>query len=242
MIHLILALIFSFFGLLIYLFPNLIAGYNTMSKEQKENINVATLKKSYLIATLILAGSFALGGSFELAGIEFSFWYYFSFIVLYILSLIIIGHYCDHNPVKDTGKHTKRLVISIFVILSGTFLIAFAILHNLKDTTYYFENNKLVIEGLYGKKVDLQDIHTINYVEEYPMIVQKTNGLSAGKTRKGFFLLDDWGKCLLFVSNHKEGIVTIQLNNNKKILINFKSQQKTKEFYEQLKHYWQHQY
>ena len=52
-------LFFILIGILVYLYPNLLAGYNTMSKEEKKKVKIKTIKKivsiSFIAYGLFLA-------------------------------------------------------------------------------------------------------------------------------------------------------------------------------------------
>lgn len=50
-------LLFIIMGVLIYFFPNLIAGYNTMSKEDKKKVDIKGLSK-FMRNSFIIFGAF----------------------------------------------------------------------------------------------------------------------------------------------------------------------------------------
>ncbi len=56
-------ILFVILGVLCYFFPMLIAGYNTLSKEEKKKVDLPRLKKTMLVG-LSLIGVLGLGFSF----------------------------------------------------------------------------------------------------------------------------------------------------------------------------------
>lgn len=87
-----LAVMFMLLGFMVYKFPNLIAGYNTMSEEDKAKVDVTGLKKwtrnvLVIIGVLLLISNY-LSHYFDGKNFEN---YVFYFIIIVGVVILIVG-------------------------------------------------------------------------------------------------------------------------------------------------------
>jgi Domain of unknown function (DUF3784) len=93
---------FILLGLLVKRFPNLIAGYNTMSKEQQKNVDVIGLS-THLRNSFILIGFLIIIEDFICRILEFNKIIHFIMpitVTLFLPYLIIKAQRYDHNKLK----------------------------------------------------------------------------------------------------------------------------------------------
>jgi len=86
-----LAFFFMILGILVYRFPNLLAGYNTMSKEEKAKVDVDGLKKwsrnvFVIIGFLLILGNYI---SHSLANPNYADYPLYVIVVVGLVILII---------------------------------------------------------------------------------------------------------------------------------------------------------
>lgn len=88
-------------GVLVKRFPILIAGYNTMSKEEKMNVDVKGLS-AFMCYSLVGMGTVSVLAYYICLGLGHADWasYCLFLPILYIPYLIVKANKFDHNPPK----------------------------------------------------------------------------------------------------------------------------------------------
>jgi hypothetical protein len=87
-------------GILVKIFPNLIAGYNTMSEKQKENVDIKGLS-SFMRNGLVVIGLIVIGSYFLFRRIGVSEGEYVliptGLLIIGAIILVIFAQRYDHN-------------------------------------------------------------------------------------------------------------------------------------------------
>lgn len=120
-----LGLFFIGLGFLVKAVPDLIAGYNTMSKEQKANVDILGLS-TFMRNVLIVIGLIIIAGNFLLRLLEFPMIAsLLTFIVPFvgIPFLIVKAQKFDHN--KQGSKSKMTYFVFGFVVLFAAGLLYF---------------------------------------------------------------------------------------------------------------------
>ena len=216
-------------GVLVKRFPILIAGYNTMSKEEKRNVDVKGLS-TFMCYSLVGMGAVTLFAYYACLGVGHADWasYCLFLPVLYIPYLIIKANQFDHNPPKKSRKYV--IAISLFTIA----LISVFMIYGMAPATIKVKGDKLVFTGLYGTSRSLGEIASVRLADSLPDITLRLNGMSMGGTNKGWFKLRAGGSCLLFLSSCTRPYIVFTERSGKEIFFNSKSAEITKEIYVEL--------
>ena len=200
-------------GVLVKRFPILIAGYNTMSKEEKENVDVKGLS-TFMCYSLVGMGTVPLLTYYACLGVGHADW----------------ASYCiDHNPPKKSTKYV--VAISVLTIA----VIAAFIAYGMNPATIKIKEDKLIFTGMYGTSRTLEEITGICLIDSLPDIGLRLNGLSIGGISKGWFKLKDGGNCLLLLSSHSKPYIMFKENTGKEIFFNSKNSEITEALYKELK-------
>jgi len=202
-------------GFLTERYPDLIAGYNTMPKEQKKNVDIGKL-------SALLRNGFIVIGSliiicpliFRIAGIE-------EFTLLAILAVILAGTVIilakgrkyDHNPRKNSAL--VWIVLAVIILF-----IAGRISYDFIPTKAVFEEGKVIFTGSYGIELEISDIGSLELTDKIPAASMRTNGTSVGNVNKGMFILGPWGKCRLLLNSGRPPYLVITKKNGEKIIFN----------------------
>ena len=95
-------------GVLVKRFPILIAGYNTMSKEEKMNVDVKGLS-AFMCYSLVGMGTVPVLAYYICLGLGHADWasYCLFLPILYIPYLIVKANKFDHNPPKKSTKYVS---------------------------------------------------------------------------------------------------------------------------------------
>jgi hypothetical protein len=230
----ILNLIVGFFmvglGFLVKSFPNLIAGYNTMPKDKKKNVDIESL------STFMRNGLIVIGFTI-IIGYYFFKWIGFDLIANQIIPIVTLGGVIfmvlkaqkfDHNEDKKT-KMTYIILGLIIAFVIG--LISYGFI----PSKLIFNNSTIQFTGMYGFEINYSDINDVALVDNIPVIKMRTNGFSFGTVRKGFFNLDKYGKTRLLIHSKNSPYLIISKKSGERTIINFKNKAETEDIYKKIK-------
>lgn len=219
-------------GFLINKSPNLIAGYNTMSKDDKANFDIIGFKQ-VLKSTLIGNGIFIIMGTLIFYFISWDVGKIFVTILPgSILPLYLVYKSKEYYKGKTNKSKNNYLVAAFnFVFLTVTacfFSYAF------KEPQVSITNENVQISGLYGFDIPAKDINSFVITDTLPKILLRTNGLGLGNIKKGNFKLENYGLCKLFLQVSNTPYLKIVYSNDKLVYLNFKDKGKTTQLYNKL--------
>lgn len=224
------ALILIGLGVLVKRFPILIAGYNTMSKEEKQHVDIRGLS-SFMCYSLVGMGAVPLFLYYACLGVGHADWasYCFFLPVLYLPFLIIKANRFDHNPPKKSRKY----VVAISVVIVA--VIAVFMVYGITPANIKVKGDKLVFTGMYGTSRALGEITGIRLSDTLPDITLRLNGFSMGGTNKGWFKLKRGGSCLLYLSSHVRPYIIFTEKSGKEIIFNSKDSEITEMLYREIR-------
>jgi hypothetical protein len=200
----------------------LLAGYNTMSEEERGRFDINGFLKS-LKSILVFVGVTLL--------LLYSLLSYYSledytFIILVIIPILLVPSilYISqkyNNSIVINDEKPKRLffwILGSLTVVLPVLLVIIVLYSGMKETNFEIETNSFIIDGSYGKVIIYEDIIEIRLVEELPEITTKTNGFALGKILKGDFLSEE-GKVYLNVNLNYSPFLQI-VTNNKTLYLN----------------------
>jgi len=229
-LNLIVGLFMIGIGFLVKSAPDLIAGYNTMPKDKKKNVNIEGL------SSFMRNGLIAIGLSIIIG------YYFFKWIGLIMIAnsmifivtlvgatiLVINAQRFDHNR----NKKTKRTYfIPGLVILFVTGLITYGFI----PSKTIFNDKTIRFSGMYGFETKITEIENVELTDNLPLIKLRTNGFSFGSIKKGTFNLDKYGKSRLLINSNTPPFLIISKKNDEKIFINLKNKNDTEMIYTKIK-------
>lgn len=124
------------------------------------------------------------------------------------------------------------------ILASALFIVTMSIFLGNKEPKAKIENNVFELSGIYGYKINIADITSIDTVQVIPPISMRTNGYAFGNRLKGYFRLKDGNTVKLSVHLGSRPYLLIRAKNEYPIYISFKDKQKTVELFRQLKGGW----
>lgn len=205
-------------GFLVTAYPDLISGYNTMTREQKENVNIKAL-------SIFMRNVFIISGLSTIIG------YFFFKLIGYnlisnimVVTPIFVGAFIimisSKKYDKNYVKPWKKYVQNGFIILTTIFVVYQITIGYLPHKTK-ITSNSFIISGKYGTEIMLNDIAEVNISHTIPQITAKTNGYSLNTVCKGYFRLKEYGKCRLFIkSTHGPFLIINDINGLRTIINN----------------------
>lgn len=210
----------------------LISGYNTMSKNQKKNVDIEGLASimgnyMFIIGTLML-----ITGIFTLLGYKSMSTYLYFVIIPVTIILIIKAQKYDHNGDSKKGKKGGTTAI-IGIILVTLLLVSGLLLVGVIESKIVVNPEEIIISGMYKRIIDRDDITVITLQDNIPKVLQKVNGFDFGYTLKGNFELEGIGRGNLYIQENISPYIVIK-TEDRFYIINFKDPQKTKILFEEL--------
>lgn len=218
-------------GLLVRRFPVLIAGYNTMKKEQKANVNIKGLS-AFLCRWFVVMGSLQIVLFYlcRLAGAEDA-----AITVLSIATFVILIYMLVGAQKYDRNKRNAWqlvFIIAFLLVVAGS--VIFNICSDSRAPEITLAGGKLSIGGIYGLDKPVQDIRNISLTYTLPAISYRSNGLAVGPVRKGHFRQKDGKTCTLFLVSDKGPYIRITPTEDETIYLNLETPQATRDKYEEL--------
>jgi hypothetical protein len=219
-------------GFLVKSSPSLIAGYNTMSEEEKKNADIVGLS-TYIRNSLIVMGLSIIAGYYLFKWIGFTVIAESMILIVSLIGVLIMvinAQRFDNNKNK-----TKRAKLTYIILgLAAVFVIGL-FTYGYLPSKADISDNTIKLSGMYGVEMNISDIDNVELSNIIPNIKRRTNGFSSGAIKKGFFNLDRFGKTRLLICSDKSPYLIFTKNNSDKIIINFKNKTETENLFGKMK-------
>ncbi|WP_339715494.1 DUF3784 domain-containing protein [uncultured Kriegella sp.] len=209
----------------------LLSGYNTMSKEQRDKVELKPYLAHFRKFHIFLGLSFMVIAlvlnylSPNIGGI---------FLVVYPILAYSYFMWTSRGYFKNVKSSRTQLKVGM-AILIGTLVFVGAIFYlGYQEDEIIFDKNQITLEGFYGEEIDPSEIQSVKVIEQLPEIKKRTNGFSSGTVHKGYFKLEDGKRVKLILNNEAKPYVMITKNNGEQIYYSSRSKS-NQEIYNQLK-------
>jgi hypothetical protein len=219
----VMGIFFIVLGLLVYKFPMLISGYNTMPKKEREKINIKpVVQKIRLVFGVMGAILIVVPYLFKLMGV--SEWSVFMLIIVTFGGVIIILAWVNLDPemskINKTAYSSKSAKIGIGILIVVVALVFGGIYKTAQPAEIKVTDGKLIISGTYGVDIPLSEITKVEVIDHLPRVIIRTNGLGLGRYSKGYFRLEKYGRSLLFLHSGKPPYLVLATEKNGAVVIN----------------------
>ncbi len=216
---------------------HLISGYNTMSKERQERVDI---KK---VARLIAWMCYGIGAMFlvialiELAGWNVPLEPFFLVLMVFIVGMLWRMQRYDGNIYDEAGhlrpdgkKRLIPIIIVSVVLLVGVPALLFWFS---QPTEVTVTDEAIVIEGSYGREVPFDEVEDVTWTT-LPEIARRINGADTGTRLTGHFRTEAGEDVLLFIDRDVEGVIRLDWSE-KAIYLNQSSVEETRQLYEAIR-------
>ena len=212
---LIMGAFFIICGLLIHKFKLywLIAGYNTMSKEEKSEVDIKELARNmgimfYLIATIFIICSFFRN---QFPNVEI-------IAMISMTAILIIGIFRAQKYSHTKQKDKSESIATLFIIGIPVLISLFVIFNTMRPIKIELKNDRIIVDS---SAIKYDDIKDIKLIDKFPKM-DKSMGSGIGSYRRGTYKVDGIGSCTVYTDSEKDSILKIK-TDNKIILVNSKS-------------------
>ncbi|MEW8995552.1 DUF3784 domain-containing protein [Clostridium sp.] len=208
----------------------LISGYNTMSKEEKANVEIEAfvkhMSKTFFLISLLNIIGFILNYFFNIS--------VSIFIVLTVIILLYFIYYSqrfNHNP--GSSQETKIVLAVVIFIMLITTIPIMAISYS--STKVTLTDTSIKISSGVNASISIDKIKSISLVDEMPKILLRTGGIGMGRIQKGNYNLEGDIDAKLFLASKEGPFIEITVDSKPSIYyINYKDKEITKTTYEDI--------
>ena len=200
----------------------LLSGYNTMTKEEKENFDIKSYLQYFRNFHLFLGSSLLV----------FSLLLYF--FVNKDWSGIFMGTYPIHAYIyfiwkgnKFAKKQNKKQKITTYIAMGVMLLLFLFLAYEFKSS---FNNNEIIVDansieitGEYGIKINKTDLKSAELINHIPKISTEINGFALETIKKGYFRTAQDEKVTLLINSNYSPIILLITKDNYKIYYSSKN-------------------
>ncbi len=237
--YLILGVFFIAIGLAVHVckWYFLIAGYNTMPREKKKNVNTEALGRLIGVYFYINGGVFIGMGILYALGLKPGMTPVTVFFGVTTVYMLVKAQKYDGNIFDENGKlrkgAEKQLALHIGIVAIILIFVGVLMFFSSQATKVTFLEEGLQIHGMYGEVYAWDFIEDVILTEELPTIVMRTNGSAIGPNLKGYFRTEEFGSVKLFVNTQKPPF--IYLHTSERITIfNMETPEQTEATYDEI--------
>ncbi|MCL6572210.1 MAG: DUF3784 domain-containing protein [Bacillus sp. (in: Bacteria)] len=153
----------------------------------------------------------------------------FGFMIVFLLTGYI---YLSKYEILKKRKRSYILSTTLFIVIMGFTGIIMYI--GYQDYQLVTRQDFFEITGVYGNVWSYEEVKRVELLEEMPKVTVRQNGFGLSTMAKGKFKVKEYGSSLLFIRKDSAPYIYIE-TDNKKIFINAKTPEQTKEWYNELK-------
>lgn len=228
LVIIIIGLFFVGLGFLVKASPDLIAGYNTMSKQKKKNVDITGL------STCMRNGFIATGIALIICHFILKIFHLETFSAMVMLLVIFAGITITVVKAQKYDHNKRKSKMPVYIVLGVTFVFTAGIIaHSFMPTKVIFEEEKIEFTGSYGFELRISEIESVELADKIPAIEIRSNGVSIGNVHKGTFRLESWGRCRLLLNSKQPPFLIITKTDGGKIIFNSKDRSLTETVYNQ---------
>lgn len=215
----------------------LLAGYNTMSKEERDMIDKEKLGRMSGNLLIRMAVEFTLIGVAIQVGGGLLFLLAFA---LFMGDIVVSVYRINKNTATVVSKQSKAGIFALagmcFVVVV---LMSVMFVNGDKDPAIAFEDNAINIDCMYGVSIPANTVATIiltdNTMDELAPDARRTNGYGGfGDALKGNFRSDELGSFKMFVRTKSSPTICIGLKDGQNVYISLKNPDDTRAAFESI--------
>ena len=227
-------------GLLVYKFPMMISGINTMSKKRLEKVDLEGMKNA-LRNVLLIGGAvmLLLGVLTTLIRIPMGVHLVVLFAVILgtvVASLLISRRYDAGLQGEEGKKERKKSLIGILITVVVIVGVLFFFFKGSKPATVEVSEDYITAKGGgYSASIAMNDITEANVLSEWPDIAIRTNGISTDNVGIGHFRTKRGESCMMFVCVDGGPLLEIRTVDGKLYYLNCATEEETLEMITKVK-------
>ena len=227
-------------GLLVYRFPMLISGVNTMSKKRLAKVNLEGLKQGYRNVFLICGAAMLLfGGLSTLVHIPMGSHMVALLAMAFalVVACVLLSKRYDMGLQGEEGKKERRKnQIAIIVTAVAFAVILFFFFKGSKPATVDVSDEYVTAKGGgYNVTIPVSDITETTVSTVWPDISIRTSGIATDEVCIGHFRLKNGEKCMLFLCEDGGPVLEVRTSDGGLYYLNCATEEETLEMIAKVK-------
>lgn len=205
----------------------LLSGYNTMSEEEQQKFDIHSYIPYFRKFHLVLGTSLLI--------ISLLLYYFVDsdwcgiFLGAYPILAYIFFIWKGNQFSKEKSSKQKIKTYGAMAVMLLLFLfLVYEFESSLNDNEIIIANNTITINGSYGTEIKLNDVQSIQLIDELPKITSKINGFALETVEKGYFLTNKGEKVTLLLNSKKSPFIAITTSDKKRIFYTAKNKSTVK--------------
>jgi hypothetical protein len=199
----------------------LLSGYNTMTPEEREQFDLKRYIAFFRNFHVLLGLTFAIAGVL----ITYLWGTNMAGVFLGIYPLLAYMWFAVKSKRFSQPKGTQWNSIMVYV-LGATLIFVLGLMYlGFRENRMHVGDGYINVSGIYGIKLPIQQVATAELVNELPDIRLRTNGMSMGSIRKGFYKTASGETVRLIINAETTPYIFIRMNSGEKIYYSSRSRQ-----------------
>ena len=237
---LIMGVILMLTGWMVYKFPMLISGVNTMSKKRLAKVNLEGLKRDFRNVFLICGGVLLLlGGISTLVHVPEGVHLVALLVVIFalVVACMLLSRKHDLGLQGEEGKKEwRKNRIAIVITLVTFVVILFFFFKGSKPATIEVSEDYITAKGVgYSASIAMSDITEANVLTDWPDFPIRTNGMATEDVGIGHFRKKGGESCMLFVCTNGGPLLEVRTVDGKLYYLNCATENETLEMIAKVK-------
>lgn len=193
----------------------LLAGYNTISAEEKAKIDIEAYLKTFKRFHVFLGLSFLLlGGLFiYFLGEDYTGLFLAIYPILAYTGWLLRGRLYFKSPIRK---------LAIGMLFFSLFIVVILFWAGQKQTEIKIYDHAITLTGIYGETIKKDDLENIELVGELPSIKMRVNGFALSTIKKGVFKTQEGEKVKIFIHSESDVYIKILKMDGKQLYFNDK--------------------
>src|SRR5690554_1940323 len=198
----------------------ILAGYNTLSEEERKKIDLKSFLGYFRKFHLFLGISLIIFGLFftyvfnETIGLAFLVIYP---CLAYIYFVITSAKYGEGLNSKRKNK------VAIYILVATLLFVVGSLGYGVRESKISVAPDAIEIHGTYGEVLRPSEIARIELIHGLPKITFKSNGFALGKINKGYFKTENGERVKLLLNADNKPYLLFEKVDGKKIYYTAKS-------------------
>ena len=242
--YLIIGVVFIILGLLVYRFPRLIAGLNTMSKERMDKVDVEGLKSGMRLVFLIGGAVMLLMAGLS-TRVNISVAVHIAVVLVIgfgvVIACALLGSKYDNavlekEDLKESRIERIGICILLVVIIIIPAIVMLSVIRSSRPATIEVSEDYITAKGGgYDASIPINDITEATTLSDWPGISIRTKGVSTQRTNFGHFRLKNGEDCMLFLYKHGGPVLEVRTSDGGLYYFNCATEEETLEMIAKVK-------
>ena len=177
----------------------LLAGYNTMTEQQRKDFNIGGFIRVFRLTFFIGGfGMLVVWYALSYAGYANYANIMVIFLPLVIVVFVVVAGQRFYRVRNNKGNRKKMILVYGILGACAVFLISL-LYFGMKDNKLDVSGDSIIISGMYGEKIPVTSVTKVEITDKLPSLAARTNGFAFNKHLKGYFRTKKGGTVKLFV-------------------------------------------